>query len=59
LANSLSGPGNSREVLTPFGVTDALEPGSHTIGLVRGSTTGGPPSNFFGDQDIATIALGT
>jgi hypothetical protein len=59
LRRLISGAGNSREVLTPFGIADALESGTHTIALVREAVTGGPPSNFFTDQDIAAIALGT
>jgi hypothetical protein len=42
--------------LSPFGVTEPLEPGEHTIALARymlGSAT--PYSN---DQDLAAIALG-
>jgi hypothetical protein len=43
--------------LTPFGVTEPLEPGDHTLTLVRDTPVGTLTSSF-GDEDLAAIALG-
>lgn len=52
------GPGTSRDVLAPFGVSAVLEPGTHTIALVKDPTSGGPGTTSFNHQHIAAVALG-
>ena len=54
----LIGTGDGAEVLTTFGVTPPLDPGSHTIQIVRDPTTGTLTSAFYINQHIAAIALG-
>ena len=43
--------------LTPFGVTEPLEPGPHTVALVR-DTGVGTSTVSHGDQELGAIALG-
>jgi hypothetical protein len=49
---------SGRDTLTPFGVTEPLEPGTHTIELVREPAAGAPGGTSFGYQHIAAVALG-
>jgi len=44
--------------LTPFGVTDVLEPGTHTIGLTQKPGTGTFMAATFAGSHLAAIALG-
>jgi hypothetical protein len=44
--------------LTPFGVTDVLEPGTHTIGLTQKPGTGNLMAATFAGSHLAAIALG-
>jgi hypothetical protein len=43
--------------LTPFGVTEPLDPGEHTVALVR-DTPAGTLTSSFGDAHLGAIALG-
>ena len=43
--------------LTPFGVTEPLDPGEHTVTLVRDTPVGTLTSSF-ADEDLGAIALG-
>ncbi|HKE79794.1 MAG TPA: collagen-like protein [Solirubrobacteraceae bacterium] len=54
----LIGTGDGIDVLSPFGVTPPLDPGTHTIELVREPTTGTLTAAGYGTQHIAAIALG-
>ena len=46
------------QTLTPFGVTDVLEPGTHTIGLTQKPGTGNFMNTNFAGSHLAAIALG-
>jgi hypothetical protein len=48
---------SSSSQLMPFGVTEPLEPGTHTITLVRGPLNGTAAMSH-GDFDLGAIALG-
>jgi hypothetical protein len=54
----LIGTGDGQDVLTPFGMTPALDPGTHTIELVREAVTGTITEAIFGTSHVAAIALG-
>ena len=54
----LIGTGDGQDVLTSFGLTPALDPGTHTIVLVREAVTGTHTEALFGLSHIAAIALG-
>ena len=53
-----SSNGDEHDVLTPFGVTAPLDPGTHTIALGKEPTSGTVTSTSFGGQHIAAVALG-
>jgi hypothetical protein len=54
----LIGTGDGLDVLTSFGVTPALDPGTHTIEIVREPTTGTLTGSSYGLSHIGAIALG-
>jgi hypothetical protein len=47
------------DTLTPWGITETLGAGAHTIQLVKEPLVGPMAGSAFGDQDIGAIALGS